>query len=344
MKNLILLILSINTLSSIAQNSKRDSLIREVDAYVNIVNEAANQFLNKRLSPEERIKAMEPHTTLYDERQKEQFKAVVLSNEETPEVRAMALSKIHDRVAGDQQLMKQEIEWLANPETPGVLRQEALVVAAGLSFSSIGVLDVYQQLLRDPDPEFRNFAFTQLVVHGDARAQQLLIRGLENEDSALLPAPTAIAILSMSVKKEHYPAVYKVLLESKDEDARLAAIGALGFYREARERLVQILRSPDEKPAFREAALGALYGGDKANIVNYVSPLLTDKSASSRIQAIGIQMTIDVRQSMAYRRKATKADAYDQLVRTIAEGRGMSTSDELILVAKKYIDCVRPRF
>src|SRR5688572_30587983 len=98
MKNLILLILTINTLSSVAQNSKRDSLIREVDAYVNIVNEAANQFLNKRLSPEERIKAMEPHTTLYDEGQKEQFKAVVLSNEERPEVRAMALSKIHDKV------------------------------------------------------------------------------------------------------------------------------------------------------------------------------------------------------------------------------------------------------
>ena len=93
-----------------------------------------------------------------------------------------------------------------------------------------------------------------------------------------------------------------------------------------------------------EAALGALYGGDKANIVNYVSPLLTDKSATPRLQAIGIQMTIDVRQSMAYRRKATKADAYDQLVRTIAEGRGVSTADELIIVAKKYLDSVRPRF
>ena len=104
------------------------------------------------------------------------------------------------------------------------------------------------------------------------------------------------------------------------------------------------LRSPDQKPAFREAALGALYGGDKANIVNYVSPLLTDKSATPRLQAIGIQMTIDVRQSMAYRRKATKADAYDQLVRTIAEGRGVSTADELIIVAKKYLDSVRPRF
>ena len=138
-------------------------------------------------------------------------------------------------------------------------------MAAGLSFSSIGVLDVYQQLLRDPDPEFRNFAFTQLVV----------------------PAP-----------------LYKILVLRLPQDAHLHL--------------------------WIQATL--------------CRPLLTDKSASSRIQAIGIQMTIDVRQSMAYRRKATKADAYDQLVRTIAEGRGMSTSDELILVAKKYIDCVRPRF
>src|SRR6476660_8004906 len=144
MKKFLLFILTINSLTSSAQNSKRDSLIREVDAYVNTVNEAANQFLNKRLSPEERIKAIEPHAIIYDEGQKEQFKGVVLNNEERPEVRAMALSKIHDKVSTDQQLMNLEIEWLGNPQTQKILRQEALRVAADLSFSSIGVLDVYQ--------------------------------------------------------------------------------------------------------------------------------------------------------------------------------------------------------
>jgi hypothetical protein len=189
---------------------------------------------------------------------------------------------------------------------------------------------------------FRIFGFTQLIIHGDPRAQQLLIRGLENPDAALLPAHTAIHILSMAVKNEHYPAVYKVLLETKDEDARLAAIRALGHYREARQKLIEISRNPEEKEQFREAALGALYGGDKTNIVSYVTPILTDKSASARLQAIGIQMTIDVRQSMAYRAKAKKADEYDILIKNIAEGQGVIRSEELVRVANKYIQSVRP--
>jgi hypothetical protein len=344
MKKLILILLIINSTNIFGQNSKRDSLIREVDAYAKTVNEAANQFLNKRLSAEERIKAIESHPILYDETQKEQFKQVVLDNEERPEVRAMALNKIHDKVHEDQQLMNLEVEWLGNSQTPKVLRQEALKLAAELSFSSIRVMEVYQRLLTDPETDFRIFGFTQLIIHGDARAQQLLIRGLENPESSLLPIPTAIQILSMSVKNEHYPAVYKVLIKTTDEDARLAAISALGFYKEARERLIQISRNADEKPVFREAALGALYGGDRANIVSYVTPLLTDKSATPRLQAIGIQMTIDIRQSMAYRKSATKADKYDQIVKTIAEGRGVSTDEELILVANKYLQTVRPRF
>lgn len=92
------------------------------------------------------------------------------------------------------------------------------------------------------------------------------------------------------------------MLETRDEATRLNALQALGPYREAREKIIAISRDSTEKEEFRTSALMALYSGDKDNIVNYVAPLLQDRSASPRLQALGIQMAIDVRKSMAYRK------------------------------------------
>jgi len=346
MKNIILIILTLAALQTFGQNAKKDSLIREVDAYVKTVYAAAEQFLNKQLSDEERIKAIAPHAIIYDEKQKEQFRNVVLDNNEKPEVRAMALNKIYSLVDNDQRLSAVTTEWLTNREAPMALRTEALRLAGNLSFSSTAMIapDTYQKLLDDPELAFRQFAFTKLIIHGDPRAQQKLIAGLENPATAPLPAPMAIGILSMSLKKEYYPAVYKVLQTTKDEATRLEAIRALGYYREARQTLINISRDPNEKEPFREAALNSLYGGDRENIVQYASPILNDKNAGARLQGIAIQMTIDVRQNMSYRVKAKKADAYDLLIKNIAEGKGVSTSPDLQKIAQRYIRAVRPNY
>ncbi len=346
MKNIMLIILILSAHVMYGQNSKKDSLIREVDTYVKTVHAAAEQFLNKQLSDDERIKAITPYAIIYDDKQKEQFKNVALDNNEKPQVRATALNKIYSLVDNDQRLFSTAMDWLTNREAPMVLRMEALQLAGNLSFSSTAMIapDIYQKLLDDPEIAFRQFAFTKLIIHGDARAQQKLIAGLENPATAPLPAPMAIGILSMSLKKEYFPAVYKVLQQTKDEATRLEAIRALGYYMDARQTLITISRDANEKEPFREAALSALYGGDRENIVQYASPILADKSAGPRLQGIAIQMTIDVRQNMSHRVKAKKADAYDLLIKNIAEGKGVSNSPDVQKVAERYIRSVRPNY
>jgi len=353
MKNIIPTLILLSVAIAHGQNAKRDSLAQDVDEYVLTVNQAASQFLNKSLTPAERIKAIEPHAVIYDEKQVEQFENVVLDNEESPEIRAMALNKIYAHVAGDERLRDLAIQWLGDTNAPMVLRQEALQLAAELSFSSMAVFDVYQKLLDDPDLQFRVFAFTQLTIHGDARAQQKLIAGLENPETAPLPAPTAIGILSMAVKKEYLPAVYKVFQQTQDEATRLEAIRVLGNYKEARDKLIAISRDSKEKEEFREAALGALYAGDRENVVQYITPILSDKGAPARLQAIAIQMAIDVRQSLAYRAKTSgpwpfrhlkKADDLDKLIKSIAEDKSASKDPELDKVSNKYLQSVRPNY
>lgn len=342
-----MLFLSCSGIGACAQISNPDSLNNAVAAYVQSANQAADVFLNRQLSTQERLNAIAPFPFIYEDQQVQQFKRTVLSNEENPEIRAMALNKIYQYVETDERLLNQVIQWFGNPETPKPLRNETLSLIGNLSFSSLAAqLDVYNKMVEDPDLNFRAFAVSKLILGGDARAQLLLIRGLENPASALFPAPQAIELLALSPKKEFYPAVYKVLLESKDEATRLTALQTLGAYKPAREKIASISRDPNEKEEFRESALMALYSGDRDNIVQYVTPILQDKSASSRLQALGIQMSLDIRRSMAYRRskKARKADAFDLLVKDIYERKGVNKSDDLVNGANKYLLIVKPNF
>jgi HEAT repeat protein len=341
MKLIISFILILTSAIAFGQNSTKASLIREVDEYVKTVNTAAGKFLNTQLSTTERIKAIEPYDIIYDKVQIQQFRNLVLNETELPEIRATALDKIYQVMPDDEGLVTLSIEWLGNSQAPKVLREEALQVMDNFSFSSMDVPDVYQKMLEDPEPEFRLFAFTKLIVHGDARAQQKLIEGLENPDSALLPAPDAIGVLSMALKKEYYPTLNKVLQQTPDDATKLEAIRALGFYLEARGNLISISRNPNEKEEFREAALGALYAGDKENITEYIFPILTDKSATPRVQIIGIQMAIDVRQSVSYRIKAQKADKFDLLIKKLSKDK---SKPDLQQIAIKYIQYIRPRY
>jgi len=342
MKKIILLILIINYSLLYGQNGTKDSLVHEIDDYVTNVNKAANQFLNKKLSVAERLKAIESYEIIYDQKQVEQFKTIVLDNNENAEIRAMALNKIYQFVSGDNKLEPLMYQLLGNPQAPKSLRKEALELVENLSFASMDVPDGYQKMLEDPEYEFRLFAFTKLIIHGDARAQQKLIEGLQNPRVALLPAPTAIGILSMSLKKEFYPALYKILQQTKDAATRLEAIRALGFYKEARPKLIAISRDAGEQEEFRETALGALYSGDRENIVAYALPIVSDMNAPLRLQLVAIQMAMDVRQSITYRRKAVKADNFDLLIKRLSKDKNKDI--QLQQMATKYVEDVRPKY
>lgn len=341
MRIILLMLIALSPAYLEAQITARESAAREADRYVETVNRAAATFLNRNLSASERISAMQPHTVVFDQKQADQFKRVALDAEEPAEVRATALRKIVEHIPSDERLVRLVTELLSDPGAPKALRNAALEVEANLAFMNMNAPEVYQKMLEDPELAFRMFAFTKLVIHGDARAQQLLIRGLENPQQAMLPAPMAISVLSMAIKKEFYPAVFKVMQQTTDPATRLEAIRTLGSYPEARDALIAIAHDSKEPLEFREAALGALYSGDRDNIVRHVLPILEDPAAPPRLQAIGIRMTTDLRQAMTYRTRAKQADAYDRMVRKLSEE---SRDEQVRIVARRYIDAVKPRY
>ena len=156
----------------------------------------------------------------------------------------------------------------------------------------------------------------------------------------MLPAPTAIAILSTAPKSEALPTLLEVAQNTNDPATRVEAIRVLGGYEPARKTLIDISRNAGEKDDARAAALSALYAGDRDNIVQYATPILTSGETSPALQTLAIQMTTNVRQAMTYRFNAKRADVYDRLVARLArEG-----APQVRKAAQTYIETVRPRY
>jgi hypothetical protein len=327
-----------------AQQAKKDSILRAVVAYRDIVFKDAAIFLNSNLGNAERINAIQKHPLVYDERQRALFKNIVLNEKEDPSLRATALNKIYGEVESDNKFFDETVKWFANPETPKVLREETLNLMGNLSISKVpGILDVYHKMTNDPSQPFREFAFAKLVVNGDARAQQLLINGLENPSSKLLDAIPAMNILSLAPKKDFYPAVLKLLQSTQNTDERLVAIQIVEGYRQAKGTLTSIFLSPQEESRIREAALVSFYSSNKAEAVNFVPQILQDKSASDNLRIMAIQVAINERKKMSYRKKARGADNTDRQIKAIADNKE-NNNKELVNVAQKYVLLVRPKY
>ncbi|MGH2666808.1 hypothetical protein [Flavobacterium sp.] len=341
---IILTLLLFSSAVVFPQQTKRDSILRNVEEYKGRVFKDATVFINNSNPAEQRIKAIQKHAIIYDEQQKMLFKRIVLSENENPVIRALALNKIYNEADKDAEFFNQIVNWFSNSRTPKPLRDETLGLIGNLSFSSMpGILDAYHKMVEDPDLVYREFAFNKLVLNGDTKAQQLLIRGLEDSNARPLDVLTSIRILSSAPKKDFYPVVYKIMQETKNEEERLLAIQTLGGYPTAKDKLKSIFLSREEKSKFRESALIAFYNYNKRETVNYLTEILNDPSASSDLKIIAVQLAINERKAITYRKKAKRADTLDNLIREIANSKNDSER-ELVAISKKYLLLVRPTF
>ena len=344
------------------QQNDREEERAQVEKHRQETARAAEFFLDKGNSVDERIKVITPYAYVYETKQTEGFKAIVRSREEDPRLRAVALSRIYAPAAQDPKFQADMRRLLVDANTPQPLRDEVLLLIGSLSQSVLpGILEEYYALVDDKDERYREFGVSKLLMYGDARTQQRLIEELGSERTTLFSPAKTIELLSWAPKKDFYPVVYEVFQKTDDRATRLMAIQVLGPYEPARGALIEVSRNSREDEALREAALLALYVGDRNNTVTYAQPILMDRSASDRLKGIALQMALDVRQSMAVRRGGTlsdvgtrrkqnkasgvrPADDFDRLVRDIAEGKGIERSDELAEIAQRYLLLVRPPF
>ncbi|MEM9545066.1 MAG: HEAT repeat domain-containing protein [Bacteroidota bacterium] len=322
----VIIMFGFNPKDSFAQKSEEEYK-KEIDTYKNEIREKADLFLQSNRPVQERLDAIKNYSSIYDENQIEGFKNIVYSDNEPDEIRAAALKMLDGYVEQDAKLFDFVGKAVVNRDFPQSLRYEAMQIFNRISFNSFGmhggkdlIVSTYRELVNDPEIEFRREGFGYLIQNGDDVAQQLLARGLENPEEALLPPVECISLLAFDTPSDYQPLIFDYLKKENNYEVRVEAVRALGNYTPAREELIKILQDEEEIADFRLVVIGILNANYPDQFHQYTLPLLED---NTQTPADLIMYTI---QAEMYRRNDNQSrnkrldggryvpDKFDQLV------------------------------
>lgn len=313
------------------QPSGRQALRAEIAEQQQRMRDAATVFLDRTRPVEERASAARRVQAFADPGQVAAAAAVVLDPAETPQIRALALSRIEHAVDRHPELVTGVLRLAATPTTPLELRRAAARVVAGLSFSSFTMVRRSEELLpalrsmtSDPELDLRLTAFGILATAGDDFALQRLLDCVRSPATAPLPVRDCIRLLGLQSHGDAYPLLHQILLQPPDEATRLQVIRLLGGYPESRPALLELLRDPGRSEEVRLAVLGTLYANDLAGFADAALPVVRDTSAPDALRIYGIQA---VRQRRAALLHIGRKDAIAAFDRTVAELVRASPSD-----------------
>ncbi|MEL6659733.1 MAG: hypothetical protein AAFY48_06420 [Bacteroidota bacterium] len=341
---IIILVLSGIANLSFAQQTQEDYQ-REIQEYQQQRQEAVRVFLNPNRSVAERVRALEPYALITDEKLIQQFKEIVYNEQERERIRVAALRRLDLQVERDSRLFAYVGTILRNPETPKVLRREALDRFSRVSFSTFGmfggkdeIISTFRELTKDPEQEYRLQGFSYLVQNNDDVAQQMLARGLENPEEALLPVKESISILSLAGSADYFPVIYKYLNKNQGDAVREEAIRALGRYSEARKDIIDILETErGESESLRLVAMGVLNASYPREFAEIVTPTLRNKETPASLFTYAVQAELYRRDNNNERSRKFQDNRYvpDEFDRLVLEYQN-SESVQVSNLAQRY--------
>ena len=346
MKKIKTLFIALQFIGSAAfgQTESKEELAAKIQAFRNETYKAVEAFLNASNNVQNRIAAVEAYPFIYDEAQIAQARKLVLDESQDPRLRATALRKIVNAVPQDQELGSKVISWFQNPKTPQPLRDESLKTLEALSFSGFTMYEKRQELMaalrtivRDPNIEYRRFAFNFLLAHGDSFGQSVLIDQLEKNKSDLLPQAEAIRVLTLNPHGDYLPTVFKVFQRASDPETKVEAIAALGNYQPAKRTIIAVLKDKKQSKQVRSVALGAINANYPAEFAAQAQSLLIDDKESDDLKVAAINMEKYRRKSNKGREK--KADDFDRAVKRLKDN---GKSAPLREAGEEYIEAVDP--
>ena len=330
----------------------RSKVRREVEAYRQSAQTAADSFLNPRLSEATRLAVIAPHPFVYTDEQAIAFRRIVANNKESPRIRAAALGRLYNYLPKDRELEALTFGFLRNKKDDPLLRQAAFGALKALSFSKFSTVDaqddikdILRSLTDDANIEFRRYALENLVARGDDAARQLLISGAESASGTPLNVVDCLKTLSFDNKPANFqPTAYKVFQRNDDRQVRLTAIRLLGGYKPAEAPLSILLADPKSDPNERRAALGALYAGNRSSILMLATGLLKNEAdKDDDLKAIAVQMAMYYRQSAEQRRKSTAIE-FDRILNQLVNNSLLADTSVLKQASQRYLDVVKPKF
>jgi hypothetical protein len=327
------------------QDSLRRAQLAQIDQHRALVAAGAAVFLDRALTPTERLAAVRGIAAFAESLHVAGAARIALDTAESLPIRVRALELVGHRMGTDTSFARAVLPFVADSTTALELRREAATQTAFATFGSSAfhaMRERFLQALRnaavDPDLEVRRAALRALAGQGDEAALRLLERGLVTPGDAGLPPSEAVHLLGLNDPTPFFAVLHGVMREPPDSATRLAAIRLLGGYEPSRADLVALLRDPQESPAARHAALGALAAGDPQGLAERVAPVVADEGAPLDLRLRAIKAVEIIRTSRDPRVLGRVPDEFDRTLERLAE---RSSTLAVRDAARGYLDRTR---
>jgi hypothetical protein len=220
---------------------------------------------------------------------------IATSPNKPTKVRLAAMAQMAPAVCDNDKQFQSLLKVLQNTSEPISVRLAALQAIQAASFAVVqfescrgDYLAALRSVAADPDPELRQRVLGLLAREKDGFAQELLVKGLQEPEKALVPPEKALQLLSYDIHSDAYPVARTIVRNPPNEAAKEEALRLLAADSDSKPLFEEILRNKEETKEARQIAASALQSIAPDEFQTYAKQILLDSKDYDDIQATSL--------------------------------------------------------
>jgi hypothetical protein len=267
--------------------ARRDSAQRAVANRAAQLDAAAKRFLDRSLSPADRLSAVRGIHGLVKPGQADSALAIAFDGGEPAEVRAVALKLGSIALVEDSVSRPRLVGLVGDRSVPievrraGLRTLDALLTARPVSGSD----SLLRVLVSDPDDTLRTSAIGRLAADGDRAIRGRLIQGLRDPSQALLPPGDALEMLAARPTPEVAAAARSFVSSAQPLRVRLIAVRLAAMDSLGRDSVAALIQDDASPVDLRITAGRALALNRPARFSQVSTPIITNEQANPALRA-----------------------------------------------------------
>ncbi len=291
--------------------------------------QAARVFLDSTRTASERERAGTAVAAFLDRADARAALRIAGDTHESERIRLIALTRSAHQIDGDSAAESSLLRWLADRETPPLVRQAAMNTLTAMLVGSTmrtrrlpEMIGLLRKLSVDADSTVRRPALAWLTTAGDSATVSRLVRALAPGGDAQVTPVEAVGLVGMSGRPDAIAAVRPVLDRRQDVAARTEAVRVLGADRGSASTLDRLLADSTEADSVRAVALGAVFANRPQDFPAASLPLVADEKAAETLRVFAIKAVTLRSRAPSTDLKMVPPSRFTEVVRRLATESG----------------------
>lgn len=220
---------------------------------------------------------------------------IATSRNEPTKARVAAMAQVAPAVCDNDKKFQSLLKVLQNTSEPISVRLAALQAIQAASFAVVqfescrgDYLAALRSVAADSDPELRQRVLGLLAREKDGFVQELLLKGLQDPERALVPPEKALQLLSYDIHSDAYPVARNIVRNPPNDAAREEALRLLAADSASKLLFEEVLRDKEETKEARQIAASALQTIAPNEFQTYAKQILLDSKDYDDIQATSL--------------------------------------------------------